>query len=118
MNNKLEYVNFMNNKDILMIDLHNNYTVIAIKSWNQTEQKYTVVFYLKENTIDKWDLIDTDMTFEFNIDYKIINKAILKTVSNLLDDGFFAHYINRYEYETECFAIGNHIKEVGENNAD
>ena len=37
---RLEYENYKGCKDVITIDLHNDYTVIAIKSWNPDEQKY------------------------------------------------------------------------------
>ena len=110
-NNKLTYENYKECKDILTIDLHNDYTVIAIKSWNPDEQKYEIQLMLKENTVDKWELIEKAESLEFNVDYKTINKAILKHVSTLLSDGFFDYYIQRYEYELKCFDIGNEIAE-------
>ena len=108
---RLKYENYKGCKDIITIDLHNGYTVIAIKSWNQDEKKYTVQLMLKENTVDKWDLIEKAESIEFNVDYKIINKAILKHIATLLSDGFFDYYIKRYEYELECFNVGNEIAE-------
>ena len=111
MDNRLEYKNYRGCKDIITIDLHNDYTVIAIKSWNSDKHKYTVQLMLKENTVDKWNLIEKAESLEFNVDYKIINKAILKQVATLLSDGFFDYYIKRYEYELECFNIGNEISE-------
>ena len=108
---RLTYENYRGCKDILTIDLHNDYTVIAIKSWNQDDRKYTVQLMLKENTVDKWDLIEKAESLEFNVDYKIINKAILKHVASLLSDGFFDYYIDRYEYELESFDRGNSIIE-------
>ena len=110
-NNKLEYRNYMGCKDILTIDLHNGYTVIAIKTWNPDEKKYYVQLMLKENTVNKWDLIEKAESIEFNVDYKIINKAILKHVATLLSDGFFDYCIQRYEYELKCFDIGNDLAE-------
>ena len=109
--NRLEYRNYMGCKDILTIDLHNDYTVIAIKSWNPDEHKYTVELRLKKNSVDKWDLIEKAESLEFNVDYKIINKAILKHVATLLSDSFFDYYIDRYEYELESFDRGNSIIE-------
>ena len=111
LNSKLTYENYRGCKDILTIDLHNDYTVIAIKSWNPDEHKYTVQLMLKDNTIDKWDLIEKAESIEFNVDYKIINKAILKHVATLLSDGFFDYYIQRYEYELKCFDRGNELFE-------
>ena len=111
MNNRLEYKNYRGCKDIITIDLHNDYTVIAIKSWNPDEQKYIVEFRITEKSIDKWDLIQEMESVEFNVNYKTINKAILKHVANLLSEGFFDYYIDRYEYEIKCFDIGNEIAE-------
>ena len=108
---RLTYENYKGCKDIITINLHNNYTVIAIKLWNPDEQKYNVQLMLKENTVDKWDLIEKAESIEFNVDYKIINKAILKHVATLLSDGFFGYYIDRYEYELKCFDIVNEIVE-------
>ena len=53
MNSRLEYKNYRGCKDILTIDLHNNYTIIEIKSGNPNEKKYTVQLMLKDNTVDK-----------------------------------------------------------------
>ena len=118
MNSRLEYKNYRGCKDIITIDLHNDYTVIAIKSWNTDDHKYIVQLMLKENTVDKWDLIENAESIEFNVDYKIINKAILKHVATLLSDGFFDYYIDRYEYELKCFDIGNSIIEKERLTAD
>ena len=111
MENRLTYTEYKGSKDILTIDLHNDYTVIAIKIWNTEEHKYNVQFMLKENTVDKWDLIEKAESVEFDVDYKIINKAILKHVATLLSDGFFDYYIDRYEYELKCFNRGNELFE-------
>ena len=111
MNNRLKYKNYRGCKDIITIDLHNDYTVIAIKSRNSDKHKYTVQLMLKENTVDKWNLIENAESLEFNVDYKIINKAILKHVATILSDGFFDYYIDRYEYELKCFERGNSIIE-------
>lgn len=108
---KLFYKEFRGNKDILEIDLHNNYTVIAIKIWNKDNGNYTVQLMLKENTVDKWDLIEKAESLEFNTNYRFINKAILKKVADLFGEGFFNYYIQRYKYELECFETGNYLKE-------
>ena len=112
---RLEYENYKGCKDILTIDLHNDYTVIAIKSWNPDEHKYTVEFHLKENSVNMWELME-NVTEIFDVDYKIINKAILKHTSTLLNDGFFDYYINRYEHDLKCFDVG-YEKLEGDTNA-
>ena len=108
MNNKLTYTNYNNCKDIIAIDLHNDYTVIAIKSYNAENHTYTVEFHLKEKTTDMWQLIQ-DATTTFNTDYKSINREILKHVATLSTNGFYDYFIERYEYELKCFDVGNDV---------
>ena len=104
MSNRLTYENYNGCKDIITIDLHNDYTVIAIKSWNP--ENFSVEFHLKEKTTDMWQLIQ-DTTTVFNADNKTINSAILKHVATLFTDGFYDYFIERYEYDLKCFDIGN-----------
>ena len=108
---RLTYKEYKGNKDKLVSDLNNGYTIVAIKIWNSDKHKYIVELRIKENTIEKWDLIEKAESLEFNVDYKIINKAILKHVATLLSNGFFDYYIKRYEYELKCFDIGYEIAE-------
>lgn len=104
MSNRLTYENYNGCKDIIAIDLHNNYTVIAIKSWNPGN--FSVEFHLKEKTTDMWQLIQ-DATTVFNTDNRTINSVILKHVATLFADGFYDYFIERYEYDLKCFDIGN-----------
>ena len=67
--------------------------------------------YLKENTVDKWDLIEEAETIEINTNHKFINSAILKQIDLYLSEGFFDKYIDRYEYELKCFDRGNDLFE-------
>ena len=104
MSNRLTYENYNGCKDIITIDLHNDYTVIAIKSWNP--ENFRVEFHLKEKTTDMWQLIQ-DATTVFHADNRTINSAILKHVSTRFADGFYDYFIERYEYDLKCFDIGN-----------
>lgn len=99
------------NDNLITIDLHNGYTVIAILSWNHEDQNYSVQLRLKENTIEKWDLIEEAENIVFNTNYKFIYKAVLKQVSTYLENGFFDKYIDRFEYECRCFDKGNEFFE-------
>ncbi len=108
---KLVYETYKGCRDILTIDLHNGYTVIAIKIWNSEANNYNVEFRLKENTVEKWDLIEKAESVQFEADYKTINKEILKYVSNLLSEGFFDYYIQRFDYYLKCFDTANEIFE-------
>ena len=106
MSNRLTYENYNGCKDIITIDLHNDYTVIAIKSWNP--ENFSVEFHLKEKTTDMWQLIQ-DATTVCHADNRTINSAILKHVSTRFADGFYDYFIERYEYDLKCFDIGNNI---------
>ena len=113
---KLTYEEYRGCKDILMIDLHNEYTIIAIKIWNKEKENYTVELRIKENTVNKWDLIDNrndskPEEFVFDTNYRYINSAILKYVSQLFEEGFFDYYIERYNYEIKCLNRGNSLYE-------
>ena len=106
MSNKLTYTNYNGCKDIITIHLRNDYTIIAIKSYNTDNHVYTVEFHLKEKHTDMWELIH-DATTTFDADYKSINREILKHVATLFTNGFYNHFIERYEYELKCFDVGN-----------
>ena len=108
---RLKYEKFNNSNDVITIDLHNGYTVIAITGFNAENRVYTTTLFLKENTIDTWKLIENAENLEFHANHNAINSAILKQVSTFLQEGFFDYYIQRYEYEMKCFDKGNSIYE-------
>ena len=108
---RLKYEKFNNSNDVIIIDLHNGYTVIAITGFNIEIKTYTTTLFLKENTIDTWKLIENAENLEFHVNHNTINSAILKQVSTFLQEGFFNYYIQRYEYEMKCFDKGNSIYE-------
>lgn len=110
MDKRLKYEKFMNTDNIVAIDLHNGYTTIAIIGQNGTDN-YDVCLMLKQNTVNTWTLIEEAEHLIFNATEKTIYSAILKSTSNYLKEGFFDHYINRYEYELKCFDIGNELIE-------
>ena len=108
---RLKYEKFNNSNDVITIDLHNGYTVIAITGFNAENRAYTTTLFLKENTIDTWKLVENAENLEFHANHNAINSAILKQVSTFLQEGFFNYYIQRYEYEMKCFDKGNSIYE-------
>ena len=108
---RLKYGKFNNSNDVIAIDLHNGYTVIAITGFNTENRVYTTTLFLKDNTIDIWKLIENAENLEFHANQNTINSAILKKVSAFLEEGFFDYYIQRYEYEMKCFDIGDEIKQ-------
>lgn len=110
MDKRLKYEKFRNIDNIITIDLHNTYTVIAIIGTSESET-YDVQLMLKQNTIDTWNLIEDAEHLTFNATSKTIFSAILKTVSTYLNEGFFDYYIRRLEYEIDCMNKGIDIAE-------
>ena len=106
---RLKYKKYRNSNEIITIDLHNGYTVIAISTGENGS--YITTLFLKENTIDTLKLIENAENLEFHANQNTINSAILKKVSSFLEEGFFDYYIQRYEYEMKCFDIGDEIKQ-------
>lgn len=104
---RLRYEKYNNSDSVITIDLHNGYSVIAISGFNADAYNYTTSLFLKENSIDDWKLIEDAENIEFNANKSTINSAILKYVSNHLEEGFFDYYIQRYEYEIKCFDKGS-----------
>ena len=105
----LKYEKYRNSNEIITVDLHNGYTVIAIST--RENGSYITTLFLKENTIDTWKLIENAENLEFHANQNTIDSAILKKVSSFLEEGFFDYYIQRYEYEMKCFDIGDEIKQ-------
>lgn len=93
------------------IDLQNGYSVIAMAKWDNEQKKYYTTLLLHENTVSKWDLIDTAENVEIESDMKTIKRDMAQYVTDLLTDGFFKKYIDRYEYELKCFDKGFDVLE-------
>ena len=108
---RLKYEKFNSSNDVITINLHNGYTVIAVTGFDVETKTYITTLFLKENTIDTWKLIENAENLEFHANHNTINSAILKQVSTFLQEGFFNYYIQRYEDEMKCFDKGNSIYE-------
>ena len=85
--NMLTYKRYKNAENIISINLNNDYSVIAVWSYDSTDNHYDTTLFLKENSIDKLDLIKDDLIFYAT--RKTINSAILKQVATYLDENFF-----------------------------
>ena len=108
---KLKYEKINNSNEVITIDLHNGYSVIAITGFDAENKVYITTLFLKDNTIDTWKLIEKADKLVFHANNNTINSAILKQVSTFLDEGFFDYYIQRYKYEMNCFDVGNNLAE-------
>ena len=114
---KLKYEKFNNSNDVIAIDLHNGYTVIAVTGFDAENRVYNTTLFLKDNTVDNWKLVEQADKLEFHANQNTINSAILKQISVFLEEGFFDYYIQRYEYEMKCFDVGNDLAESERLNA-
>lgn len=112
---KLTYERLFNTNNIISIDLHNGYSIIAISGRDRTpiesdddtkSFKYTTTLFLKADTINDWKMINDDETLEFIANDKTVNSAILKSVSKMLSEKFFDPHFERYEFELKCAEIG------------
>lgn len=108
MKQRLKYEKVNNSNDVIKIDLHNGYSVIAT-SGKTNEEEYTTTLFIKDNEINTWREIEDGITFVAN--YKTINSAILKHVSTLMDSGKMDKYIESYAFEEECTSRGIEIVE-------
>ena len=108
---RLKYEKLNNSNEVITINLHNGYSVIAVTGFNIENEVYTTTLFLKDNTIDTWKLVEQADRLEFHANQNTINSTILKKVSEFLKEGFFDYYIERYEYELKCFDKGNEIAE-------
>ena len=108
---RLKYEKFNNSNEVITINLHNGYSVIAVTGFDTENGVYATTLFLKDNTIDTWKLIENAENLEFHANQNTINSAILKKVSEFLKEGFFDYYIERYKYELKCFDRGNEIIE-------
>ena len=106
---KLTYIKV--NDNVITIDLHNGYSIMAMSRWEPKNHNYITTLYLKDNTIDTLQLIQGAENIEFNATYKTINSAILKQVSTYLNDGFFKDYIDTYAFEQKCINSGYDLVE-------
>lgn len=107
---RLKYTKYKNMDGIITIDLHNGYTILSLIGKDEAGN-YDVELRIKENTVEKWDLIEKAEHITFDAATKNIYSAILKTIGTYLHEGFFDYYIDRYEYDLKCFNIGNEIIE-------
>lgn len=103
---RLKYEKWNGCDNVIIINLHNGYSVIAIwaKESDYSQTEFPVTLHLKENTIDTWDLILDD--WNFTASQKTINAAILRTVADNFGNGFFDKFIERNEYYLKCSQLG------------
>lgn len=109
MNKRLKYERINNSNDVISIDLYNDYCIIAMSGYNKEEERYTTTLSLKDKEIGTLRVVEENIKFAAT--YKTINSAILKHVSELLENGTMDKYIESYAFEEECTSRGIEIVE-------
>lgn len=117
MNQKLTYKRYNDANNVIIIDLHNGYSVVAISGYSSDEKNYTVDLYLKENSVNTLTMIEKAENIKISANPKSISSAILKTVAEMFNAGELQYYIDRYNYEIKCFEKGNEFFESERLNA-
>lgn len=102
---------------VLSFDLHNGFTCVVISKCIFEEGKYELTLYLRANDVEMLDLIQNDEK-AIEADHKTIKLKITDYVSELLNNGYFDKYIDRYKYMLKCFDKGNELFEKERLNAD
>ena len=95
----LRYKNLGNS--VISVNLNNGYSVVAISIWDRGDNVYRTTLYLKGDTYDTLELIEGKEGMVVKADMKTIKGELTKIITNLLKDGFFKHYIERYVYILE-----------------
>lgn len=97
----------------LDIDLENGYWIRTDALYNYDSKRYTITFYIKENTIDTYYSIETlnNEKISFDGNRKTIKADILQYVSCLLSQNYFDDCIRHCEYEIRCFDKGHDLFE-------
>lgn len=93
------------------VSLHcRDYIVRAnILKQHKESNDYQVTLELRRHDIGKWDMLDEK---HYHITADNINMAVYDLIMDKFKNGFFARFIDRYEYELCCFDRGNDLFEM------
>lgn len=97
------------------VDLHNNYTVVALAKWDKEKECYLATFYIKQTDIDHLDLMDDQIEIEFSSEIKTIKNDLVKYIEMLIERGIIQRYVDRYKYEFDCIDRGTTMFELERN---
>ena len=76
----------------ISVDLHNNYTVVALAKWNKEKESYLATFYIKQTDIDHLDLMDDQIEIEFSSEIKTIKLIFVSVYISLNNSSFYKHF--------------------------
>ena len=104
MDKRLKYEKYSNCDNVISIDLHNNYSIIVVIGYDNDVNAYNTTLFIKYKDINTWRMVEENVLFTAT--EKNINSAILKYVSNLLENGTMDKYIESYFFEIDCLNRG------------
>ena len=96
----------------ISVDLHNNYTVVALAKWNKEKENKEKKNKIKQTDIDHLDLMDDQVEIEFSSEQKSIKSDLVKYIEMLIERGIIQRYIDRYKYELDCIDRGTAMFEL------
>lgn len=108
----LKYKKLNNANNVLLIDLNNGYSIIAIHGFSQELNTFSVTLYLKDNQFTTLRMIGFAEKLIFKDTYKTINNSISKAVGEMFEAGMFDEYIKQYEFEEGLVSSGIEALEV------
>lgn len=94
----------------ISVEITNEYTVWAMANWNKETEKYKVKLYLKRNDIDLLDRME-HFDCEIESDRQSIKLDLCNLITYLFENNNFEQFIERYEYQMQCFDKGNELLE-------
>lgn len=92
--------------EVIKVDLHNDFQVVAMARWNKENSSYSVDLYMQRNDLDTLRLIETSNTIVLIADRKTIKLEMLKEIEKLYNEKFFEVYQEKIDFEDRCFNIG------------
>ena len=98
----LRYENFSNIG--IETNLHNGCTIIGLALWDKALGQYTANFYIKDDQVNHFDLMEDHSSIIIKTDAQNIRNDLNKYINEK-----FNYYIKRVKYELDCFDYGDDL---------
>lgn len=103
----LRYENFSNIG--IETNLHNGCTIIGLALWDKALGQYTANFYIKDDQVNHFDLMEDHSSIIIKTDAQNIRNDLNKYINENFEAGKFNYYIKRVKYELDCFDYGDDL---------
>lgn len=74
----------------ITVDMNNGYSILAMSRWNKEKSLYDTTLFIKNNSVDGFNLIDEPCVIEFNVPDK---KVLCMEVTRYIENTDFTRYI-------------------------